>query len=339
MLSNYTQGKIKPWLPIAMNAEPGLIATVREWQDWLHYERRATKNTIMSYSYDLDRFFTFVMDHLGYPAGLRDLESLTIADFRGYLAQRNAAGLSRASTARSVSALKAFFRFLEKRGLAENGSILTLRPQKIPKSVPKALSIEEALEVLIEAERMNDELWVGKRDKALLYLLYGGGLRISEAIGLDRAELSGSDIDTIRVIGKGGKERIVPILPAVRKAISDYLDVCPFRLKDNDPLFVGVRGGRLNPGVAQKQVRILRKFLRLPDTATPHAFRHSFATHLLAGGGDLRTIQELLGHASLSTTQRYTDVNEAQLKAVYVDAHPRARRTAMISSDNETSLE
>ena len=321
---------------MSMNAEPGIISAVEVWQDWLRHERRATENTVSSYSYDLDGFLKFLAEHLGYPPGLRDLESLKNTDFRGYLAQRNSAGMSRASTARSISALKAFFRFLQRRGLAENTAILALRSQKIPKSVPKALSIEDALDVLAEVERITDKPWVGKRDKALLYLIYGSGLRISEAIGLNRLQIIGSSNEIIQVSGKGGKERIVPLLPIVRDVIYDYLNSCPFLLSDTAPLFVGVRGGRLNSGVVQKQVRVVRKLLRLPETATPHALRHSFATHLLAGGGDLRTIQELLGHASLSTTQRYTDVDEAQLRSVYSRAHPRARRSCLVSSAPKT---
>ena len=310
-----------------ITAEPGVIKAIAAWQNWLRHERRAAENTIISYENDLKGFLLFLSKHLGYLPGLGDLAVLTSPDFRGYLAGRNADGLSRSSTARAVSTLRSFFRFLERRNLAENAAIHALRPQKIPRSIPKALSAEDALETVTEVEKLSEETWVGKRDKAFLFLLYGCGLRIGEAIGLNRGHVDGADADMIRVIGKGGKERIVPVLPAVQEAIADYLAICPYNLKAEGPLFVGVRGARLNPGVAQKQVRVVRKLLRLPETATPHAFRHSFATHLLAGGGDLRTIQELLGHASLSTTQRYTDVNAAQLQSVYANAHPRARRS------------
>ena len=314
------------WRLTEVVAEPGVIKAIAEWQDWLRHERRAAENTIVSYELDLRGFFLFLSDHLGYPPGLSDLAVLKTMDFRGYLARRNANGLARTSTARAVSTLKGFFRFLERRELLENASIHALRPQKIPKSLPKALSTEDAMEALNEVENLSDEPWVGKRDKALLFLLYGCGLRIGEAIGLNRGQLEGPDTDIICVVGKGGKERIVPVLRAVQGVIDDYLAFCPYNLKANDPLFVGVRGARLNPGVAQKQVRLVRKLLRLPETATPHALRHSFATHLLAGGGDLRTIQELLGHESLSTTQRYTEVDVARLQSVYANAHPRARR-------------
>ena len=310
-----------------ITAEPSVIKAIAAWQNWLRHERRAAENTIISYENDLKGFLLFLSEHLGYLPGLSDLAVLTSLDFRSYLARRNVDGHSRSSTARAVSTLRSFFRFLERRNLAENAAIHALRPQKIPRSIPKALSAEDALEAVTEVEKLSEETWVGKRDKAFLFLLYGCGLRIGEAIGLNRGHVDGADTDMIRVIGKGGKERIVPVLPAVQKAIADYLAICPYNLKAEGPLFVGVRGARLNPGVAQKQVRIVRKLLRLPETATPHAFRHSFATHLLAGGGDLRTIQELLGHASLSTTQRYTDVNAAQLQTVYANAHPRARRS------------
>ena len=309
-----------------ITAEPGVIKAIAAWQNWLRHERRAAENTIISYENDLRGFLLFLSKHLGYLPGLGDLTVLTSLDFRSYLAGRNVDGLSRSSTARAVSTLRSFFRFLERRNLAENAAIHALRPQKIPRSIPKALSAEDALETVSEVEKLSEETWVGKRDKAFLLLLYGCGLRIGEAIGLNRGHVDGADRDVIRVIGKGGKERVVPVLPAVQEAIADYLAICPYNLKAEGPLFVGVRGARLNPGVAQKQVRMVRKLLRLPETATPHAFRHSFATHLLAGGGDLRTIQELLGHASLSTTQRYTDVNASQLRSVYANAHPRARR-------------
>ena len=312
---------------MVITAEPGVIKAIAAWQNWLRHERRAAENTIISYENDLRGFLLFLSKHLGYLPGLGDLTVLTSLDFRSYLAGRNADGLSRSSTARAVSTLRSFFRFLERRNLAENAAIHALRPQKIPRSIPKALSAEDALETVTEVEKLSEETWVGKRDKAFLFLLYGCGLRIGEAIGLNRGHVDGADADMIRVIGKGGKERVVPVLPAVQEAIADYLAICPYNLKAEGPLFVGVRGARLNPGVAQKQVRVVRKLLRLPETATPHAFRHSFATHLLAGGGDLRTIQELLGHASLSTTQRYTDVNAAQLQSVYANAHPRARRS------------
>ncbi|MDD9877426.1 MAG: tyrosine recombinase XerC [Magnetovibrio sp.] len=308
-------------------AEPGVVNAIQEWQDWLRHERRASENTVTGYGHDLQGFLSFLADHLGYPPGLDELDRLNSLDFRGYLAKRNADGLTRTSTARAVSTLRSFFKFLDRRGLAHNAAIHALRTQKVPKSVPKALSAEEALDAVASIEALSDEPWIGKRDRALLALLYGSGLRIGEALGIDRGQVPAAG-DSIRVTGKGDKERLVPVLPAVLDAIHDYVAACPYDLGADDPLFVGARGKRLNPGVAQKQMREVRKLLQLPDSATPHAMRHSFATHLLAGGGDLRIIQELLGHASLSTTQRYTDVDAARLQTVFDAAHPRAKRRA-----------
>lgn len=198
-----------------------------------------------------------------------------------------------------------------------------LRTPRLPHGIPKALAEDEACDAIAAIEDADTAPWVGKRDRAMFTLLYGCGLRIGEALSLDRHQAPRGD--TMAVTGKGNKQRLVPVLPAVAEAIADYLAACPHPLKPDDPLFVGVRGGRLQAGIVQRRMRDLRRELGLPETATPHALRHSFATHLLAGGGDLRTIQELLGHASLSTTQRYTAVDGGRLAAVYRDAHPRAR--------------
>jgi integrase/recombinase XerC len=271
-------------------------------------------------------FLGFLAGHLGGAPGLAEIEGLKPIDFRAWLADLNGRGLSRTSIARALSCLRGFFRFLEKQGIAKNSAISALRTPRVPKSVPKALSVEDAFELILAAEDLADDEWIGLRDKALLMLLYGSGLRIGEALGLDREQVPGNGADAMVVHGKGNKDRVVPVLPVVRAALDAYLTTCPYPGGDETPLFLGARGGRLAAGVAQARVRDLRKLLGLPDTATPHALRHSYATHLLAGGGDLRTIQELLGHASLSTTQRYTDVDMARLASVYEDAHPRARR-------------
>lgn len=302
--------------------EPAVASAVEKWRDWLRLEKRYSPHTLDGYQRDLASFLTFIAGHFGYAPGLRDLEALKPLDFRAWLAERNRRGLSRGSTARALSTLRGFFRFLERRGIAANSAIGALRTPKLPKSVPKALSVEEAFDLVATVLDLADKEWVGRRDRALLLLLYGCGLRIGEALGLDRGQAPG---ETLRVTGKGNKQRLVPVLPIVGQAIRDYLAACPYDPGPEGPLFLGERGGRLNPGVAQKRMRDLRALCGLPETATPHALRHSFATHLLAGGGDLRTIQELLGHESLSTTQRYTDVDVARLTAVYEDAHPRAR--------------
>lgn len=304
-------------------AEPAVVSAIEGWRDWLAHERRVSAHTLDAYSRDLSAFFAFMAEHLGFPPGLTDLAGLSAADFRSWLARRATEGLSRPSTARAMSTLRGFFRYLEKRGLAANPAIAGMRTPRLPKSVPKALDVAEALETVETVADFADEPWVAKRDVAVLMLLYGCGLRIGEALGLNVAQAPKGD--SMVVTGKGNKQRLVPVLPVVREAVEDYLAACPYGLEAGDPLFVGVRGKRLNPGVVQKRMRDVRHLLGLPETATPHALRHSFATHLLAGGGDLRTIQELLGHASLSTTQRYTDVDAARLMDVYTKAHPRAR--------------
>jgi integrase/recombinase XerC len=308
---------------IAFAAEPALVRAAEEWRRWLRDEKRFSRHTLDAYGRDVAAFFAFLAGHLGYPPGVSDLEKLAPADFRGFLAGRNRLGLARSSTARAMSSVRGFFRFLEKRGLARCGAIASVGAPRPPKSVPRALGEPEALEAVAAVGELSDEPWIAARDVALLALLYGCGLRIGEALALNRGDIPKGD--ALVVTGKGRKQRLVPLLPAVKIALADYLAFRPAG-KEKDPLFVGARGERLNPGVAQRQVRRLRAMLDLPETATPHAFRHSFATHLLAGGGDLRAIQELLGHASLSTTQRYTEVDAARLDEVYRRAHPRASR-------------
>jgi len=305
-------------------AAPDVQSAVLSWRDWLEHERRTSVHTIDAYLRDLIAFLNFSAEHLGSPPGLQELASFRPADFRSYLAKRAQAGLARTSIARAMSTLRNFYRYLARENLAANAAIENIQTPKVPKSIPKALSQQEARDSLNMIEAMTEEPWVAKRDTALMTLLYGCGLRIGEALSLNRKEIPSGD--TMVITGKGQKQRVVPILAIVKDAIADYLSHCPHTLGDDDPLFVGVRGGRLNPGVVQRQMRQLRAQLGLPDSATPHALRHSFATHLLAEGGDLRTIQELLGHASLSTTQRYTDVDAGRLTAVYQSAHPRANR-------------
>ncbi|MCZ6607517.1 MAG: tyrosine recombinase XerC [Rhodospirillales bacterium] len=317
-------------------AEPAVVSAIEDWRGWLAHERRASRHTVDAYGRDVAAFFRFLAGHLGFPPGLRDLDGLTPADFRSYLASRAGEGLGRTSVARAMSTLRGFFRFLDRAGLAHNAAIGAIRTPRIPQSIPKALTEVDARMAVEAVGDLSDEPWVARRDTALLLLLYGCGLRIGEALALNRGQApaglptgaasAAKAGGTMVVTGKGGKQRMVPVLPVVARAMDDYLAACPYPLGDDDPLFMGVRGKRLNAGVVQRQVRRLRALLGLPETATPHALRHSFATHLLSGGGDLRTIQELLGHASLSTTQRYTAVDAGHLTAVYRKAHPRARR-------------
>lgn len=306
-------------------AAPKLAARVGEWRDWLRAERRASANTLDAYARDAARFLAFLTGHLGRPPDVGDLAEIATRDFRAYLAARDADGIGRASLARELSSLRTLFKWLEREGLVVNPALAALSAPRKPQTLPRPLSADEALDAVRAAAAAAREPWLGKRDTALLLLLYGAGLRIGEALGLNRADLPTGG--TLRVTGKGDKTRIVPVLPAITAAVEDYLAACPYRLGAADPLFVGARGERLNPGVVQRQVRRLRNLLGLPETATPHALRHSFATHLLEAGGDLRSIQELLGHASLAATQRYTKVDAARLKAVHGAAHPRDRKS------------
>jgi integrase/recombinase XerC len=309
----------------------GSLAGAREaWHDWLKSERRLSGHTLVAYGHDVDSFIGFIAHYHGTPPTLTVLGKLKPAEFRAWLAERGRQGMARTSTARAFSSVRSFFRFLDRQGLAHNSSIGAIQTPRLPRSVPKALSepdMEELLDTPSEQER---EAWVDLRDTAVLLLLYGAGLRIGEALGLTRGTVDGllaRGGDTLGITGKGNKTRLVPLLPQALEAMTAYRDACPLMkaLGPNDAFFLGARGGPLDPAIVQKRVRELRHQLGLPDSVTPHALRHSFATHLLGAGGDLRTIQELLGHASLSTTQRYTDVDAARLSAVYRAAHPRAK--------------
>ncbi|HWK44121.1 MAG TPA: tyrosine recombinase XerC [Stellaceae bacterium] len=310
-------------IPLARFAgDAGLIQAIEQWQAFLTTERRASPHTIAAYGSDLVLFLDFVQDHHGDRPNLTRLISLSIADFRAFLARRAGARLERSSLARELSVLRGFFRFLERRGHGQNAAIGTLRGPKLPRQVPKPLSVDEAQATLSSTGELATLPWIARRDEAILTLLYGCGLRLGEALGLTRAQAPTPRDRLIAVTGKGNKQRILPLLPVVTEAIAAYLAACPYTHKPGDALFLGVRGGPLNPRLVQRRMVELRGLLGLPETATPHALRHSFATHLLAGGGDLRAIQELLGHASLSTTQRYTAIDAAQLMAVYDQAFP-----------------
>ncbi len=310
---------------IGAPAAPDLIAAIEDWHAWLRSERRASPHTCAAYLGDLTSFLRFTAEHLGGRPSLRDLDALRPADFRAWLAARAAAGLSRGTSARGLSVVRGFFRWLARSGLVDNPALSALTTPKAPRPAAKALSAEEAQEALDTVPELAREAWIGKRDAAVIALLYGCGLRIGEALSLTRREAPHAGQAALKVSGKGGKERLVPVLPLVVEAIRDYLAACPHELAPEGPLFVGARGKALGARRIQERLAELRALLGLPETASPHALRHSFATHLLAGGGDLRAIQELLGHASLSTTQRYTEVDAAGLLAVYRRAHPRAR--------------
>jgi len=313
----------------AAHAAPALAAAIVDWERWLATERRCAPRTRAAYDRDLAAFLAFLAEHRGGAPDLDVLARLRPADFRAWLARRATDGLAGGSRARAVSAVRGFFRFLDREGLARNGAIAALRAPRKARRAPRPLSVADARAVVENAGAIEPAAWLARRDTALFALLYGAGLRIGEALALDVGDLPRASAEpALRIAGKGGKTRYAPLLPAVRAAIDDYLAARPFPATPKSPLFVGVRGRRLNAGVVQRQMRRWRAAANLPETATPHSLRHSFATHLLAAGGDLRAIQELLGHASLSTTQVYTDVDAESLLAVYREAHPRARAPA-----------
>jgi integrase/recombinase XerC len=304
-------------------ADPALMAERQHWLAVLESERRLSDHTLDAYERDTRQFLAFLTGHLGGPATIKDIHALRPADFRGFLATRRKDGAGARSLGRNLAGLRSFLRYLEKKGLVNAAGAGAVRSPKQPKSLPKPLSDSQAITVTGDNAQMHDEPWIAARDAAVLTLLYGCGLRISEALGLMPSDI-GPGTTALRITGKGNKTRIVPLLPIVGEAVEKYRKICPYHLEEGRPLFRGARGGPLQPAIIQRGMQKLRSAFGLPDTATPHALRHSFATHLLAGGGDLRTIQELLGHASLSTTQVYTGVDAARLLEVYDRAHPRA---------------
>jgi integrase/recombinase XerC len=304
-------------------AAPDLAAARQDWLKSLTGERRLSGETVESYERDTRQFLHFMTGHCGGPPAINAMKSLRAADLRSFLAVRRNDGAGPRTLARGLAGVRSFLRFLEKRGLANSAGAAALRAPKQPKSLPKPLTVSDARRVVSHDEQMTEEPWIAARNAAVLTLLYGLGLRISEALSLTSDDVLPGQT-TLRVTGKGGKTRLVPVLPLAQRAVADYRERCPYHLEPDGPLFRGAKGGPLNPAIIQREMARLRSALDLPDTATPHALRHSFATHLLGRGGDLRTIQELLGHASLSTTQIYTGVDTARLLDIYDSAHPRA---------------
>jgi integrase/recombinase XerC len=299
---------------------------VEDWLAYLSVERQLSANTAEAYARDVSQFLAFLAGHLNKLPDMKQLLGLKARDVRAFLAERRGEGVGSRSLARSLSALRMFYKFLERRGYGKNDAIRGVALPKLPHSVPKPLTAPKATALVEGSDIADDDApeWVLARDTAVLALLYGSGLRISEALSLKRREAPTKGRDMLRVTGKGSKTRVVPVLPIVREAVERYLKLCPMKLGSDDPLFVGVRGKQLSPRLIQLRIARARVALGLPDTATPHALRHSFATHLLGAGADLRAIQELLGHASLSTTQGYTEVDRAHLLKAYSSAHPRA---------------
>lgn len=306
-------------------AAPAIAEEAAAWLSQLAQQRRASRHTLDAYARDVAVFLAFLTEHLGARPDVEALKALQPADLRAFLAKRRNDGLESRSLLRALAAVRNFLRFLEKKGLAKTDFFGAVRAPKRPHSLPKALTVADARDVIDPEQRAGEarEPWIIARDAAVLALLYGAGLRISEALSIARAEAPIGAADRVTILGKGGKTRAVPVIAPVREAIEAYLALCPYDLAGGR-LFVGARGGPLSPRIVQIAVQRLRGALGLPDSATPHALRHSFATHLLGRGGDLRTIQELLGHASLSTTQIYTAVDKQRLLDAYRSAHPRA---------------
>ena len=283
--------------------------------------------TVEAYRRDLRQFLSFLAEHHGAFADLETFSALAQADIRAFMAQRRAAGVESRSLLRALAGLRSFARHLEREGKGKAAVFSSVRTPKLARRLPKPVPIDAAKDLTDPATREGESRapWVLARDAAVIALLYGAGLRISEALGLTRAEAPIGTSDSLTVTGKGQKTRMVPVIAPIRRAVESYLALCPYALAPTGPLFVGTRGGPLSPRLIQLAVERMRGALGLPSTATPHALRHSFATHLLSRGGDLRTIQELLGHASLSTTQVYTAVDSTRLIEAYRSAHPRAR--------------
>ncbi len=294
-------------------------------QTWLDHQRAlkgAAENTITAYQGDVIDFLAFMTLHKGDSQGLGALAKLTISDMRSWMAKTRGPDVGPRSLARKLSSVKAFYRWLAEREGFEPTAVLSTRSPKFSKKLPRPLAIDAAKAMIDCVELQSRHAWVAARDVAVLTLLWGCGLRISEALGLKGADAPLPNV--LRIVGKGGKERVVPVLPAAQDAVDAYLRACPFPQERDAPLFKAVRGGPLAARAISQVMMDARMQLGLPATATPHAMRHSFATHLLDAGGDLRAIQELLGHASLSTTQAYTAVDTARLMEVYNSAHPKA---------------
>lgn len=312
--------------PFTETTTPFVQNLIQKWLTYLSDERRLSDKTITSYQEDAKEFFTFLQNYLNKSSDKKDLETLTITDFRAFLSWRRENNIETSSMARGISSLKNFFKYLMRQNILKNTAIMSVHSARSKRLLPHPLSVDQAKTFLKVAEQINKKSWAAKRDKALFTLMYGCGLRIAEALSLNVGDVDPMP-ETLCIRGKGNKDRLVPLLPVVQMTLKKYLACHPAK-RPQIPLFVGAQGDRMNPGVVQRTVRQIRQKMQLPETVTPHALRHSFATHLLQNGGDLRSVQELLGHRSLSATQRYTEVTTADLEKVYRRAHPRAYSSA-----------
>ncbi|WP_273723282.1 tyrosine recombinase XerC [Bartonella sp. AU18XJBT] len=305
-------------------ADHAILNARKSWLECLIQTRRMSAQTVQAYERDTRQFLSFLCQHLSHIPTFTDLAHLRISDLRAYLAYRRTNNVSARSLSRGVAGIRSFFKYLSREGIVNVPAAQLIRSPKHSKSLPKPLAIKSALHIVKQENQLENEPWISARNAAVLMLLYGCGMRISEALSLTPEQFSDPEKTSLFITGKGGKTRLVPLIKIVYEAVQNYLKCCPYPLRDNQPMFRGARGGPLQPAIIQKTVRNLRASLGLPETATPHTLRHSFATHLLSRGGDLRTIQELLGHASLSTTQIYTHVDTDHLLKIYQKSHPRS---------------
>lgn len=305
---------------LAINKE--LYNSFKEWQDWLSQKRRYSKNTVNSYRIDVTDFIKFIGNYQNTDVTIKILDKITVKDLRAWAASRLNNDFQFSSTSRAISSVRSYYKFLTKYYNVVNTAVFFLKIPKQQKSLPNSLTKEQTFEMLAAIQNVSNEEWIAKRDIALLILLYSSGLRISEALSVKAGDLENKT--TLTVMGKGNKERIIPILPIVIEAINDYIKFCPYIIKKHNSLFIGKRGKILQSGVFQRTIRETRRSTNLPDNITPHAFRHSFATHLLQSNMNLRSIQELMGHAKLSTTQNYTKVDPSAILENYSSFHPRA---------------
>ena len=310
-----------------LHVQPDLAQALADWRSWLADQRRLSAHTCRAYGTDIFDFLKFMAEHQGGALSLNHLTAIDLRAFRAWLAHRAADGATAATRARNLSALRSLFGWLDQTGRGFNPAIGQLQAPKRKAPLPRPVAEVDTQAILDMAEELAASPWVGLRDRALLTLLYGAGLRIGEAVSLNASQLPRqAENASMLVDGKGNKQRQIPLLPAIVEALLRYRDACPYPFHDDGPLFFGARGGRLNADTARGAVRQIRAALQLPDSVTPHALRHSFASHLLAKDVDLRVIQDLLGHASLASTQRYLDADLQRLQAVYNDAHTRARK-------------
>ena len=311
-----------------------LSAALDAWKNWLAHEKNASPHTCRAYQADVAAFLEFLSGHLGQAIAINDLSDVRLADFRSWMSRQTMDGRAAASRARSLSGVRNFLKWMDREGRMHNPAMNLVHAPRLPHKLPRPLSESRAQSLVFTAVSAPGDPWIGLRDRALFGLLYGCGLRIDEALSLNLSDRPREAV--LRVVGKGRKERIVPVLAICEKLLDAYLEKRPGDPSPNAPMFLGARGGRLRQGVAQRAMRTLRKTLGLPETATPHALRHSFATHLLYNGANLREIQELLGHASLSSTQRYTEIDIDALMEIHRQSHPRRHLLRGQSEDPES---